>query len=116
MPIEAESPEELGYARIRANLAESSVADTPLRDLGVGLDDLVLMYGDHLGRPGLRAAIAADGPGLTADDVLVTPGAAAALFIVATSMLRPGDHIVCMSNGGFGGVHERLLSALNATE
>jgi len=25
---------------------------------------------------------------------------------------RPGDHIVCMSNGGFGGVHERLLKAL----
>ncbi|MBT2322143.1 UDP-N-acetylmuramate:L-alanyl-gamma-D-glutamyl-meso-diaminopimelate ligase [Variovorax paradoxus] len=28
---------------------------------------------------------------------------------------RPGDHIVCMSNGGFGGVHEKLLSALRAT-
>ncbi|HSU23087.1 MAG TPA: UDP-N-acetylmuramate:L-alanyl-gamma-D-glutamyl-meso-diaminopimelate ligase [Variovorax sp.] len=27
---------------------------------------------------------------------------------------RPGDHIVCMSNGGFGGVHERLLTALDA--
>ena len=26
---------------------------------------------------------------------------------------RPGDHIVCMSNGGFGGVHARLLSALS---
>jgi UDP-N-acetylmuramate: L-alanyl-gamma-D-glutamyl-meso-diaminopimelate ligase len=25
---------------------------------------------------------------------------------------RPGDHIVCMSNGGFGGIHARLLSAL----
>ena len=25
---------------------------------------------------------------------------------------RPGDHIVCMSNGGFGGVHEKLLAAL----
>ena len=25
---------------------------------------------------------------------------------------RPGDHIVCMSNGGFGGVHDRLLAAL----
>ncbi len=25
---------------------------------------------------------------------------------------RPGDHIVCMSNGGFGGVHGRLLAAL----
>jgi len=25
---------------------------------------------------------------------------------------RPGDHIVCMSNGGFGGIHARLLQAL----
>jgi UDP-N-acetylmuramate: L-alanyl-gamma-D-glutamyl-meso-diaminopimelate ligase len=25
---------------------------------------------------------------------------------------RPGDHIVCMSNGGFGGVHDKLLAAL----
>ena len=27
---------------------------------------------------------------------------------------RPGDHVLCMSNGGFGGVNEKLLSALNA--
>ncbi len=94
MPIEAESPEQFGYERIRHNLAESSVADTPLRDLGVELDDLVLMYGDHLGRPGLRAAIAAGGPGLSVDDVLVTPGAAAALFIIATALLRAGDQLV----------------------
>src|SRR6476661_7999685 len=26
----------------------------------------------------------------------------------------PGDHIVCMSNGGFGGIHTRLLQALGA--
>ncbi|MFM6985967.1 MAG: UDP-N-acetylmuramate:L-alanyl-gamma-D-glutamyl-meso-diaminopimelate ligase [Hydrogenophaga sp.] len=25
---------------------------------------------------------------------------------------RPGDHVVCMSNGGFGGIHDRLLAAL----
>lgn len=25
---------------------------------------------------------------------------------------RPGDHILCMSNGGFGGVHQKLLDAL----
>ncbi len=25
-----------------------------------------------------------------------------------------GDHLLCMSNGGFGGVHERLLNALKA--
>ena len=28
---------------------------------------------------------------------------------------RPGDHIVCMSNGGFGGIHDRLLDALKAS-
>ncbi len=95
MPIEAESPEQFGYDRIRFNLAESSVADTPLRDLGVELDDLVLMYGDHLGRPGLRAAIAAGGPGAVgADDILVTPGAAAALFVIHTTLLGPGEEIV----------------------
>jgi UDP-N-acetylmuramate: L-alanyl-gamma-D-glutamyl-meso-diaminopimelate ligase len=27
---------------------------------------------------------------------------------------RPGDHIVCMSNGGFGGIHDKLLQALAA--
>ncbi|MBI2745675.1 MAG: UDP-N-acetylmuramate:L-alanyl-gamma-D-glutamyl-meso-diaminopimelate ligase [Burkholderiales bacterium] len=25
---------------------------------------------------------------------------------------RPGDHILCMSNGGFGGVHQKLLDSL----
>ena len=25
---------------------------------------------------------------------------------------RPGDHLLCMSNGGFGGIHARLLEAL----
>ncbi len=94
MPIEAESPEELGYARIRANLAESSVADTPLGELGVELDGLVLQYGDHRGRPGLRAAIAAGAAGIGPDHVLVTPGAAAALFIVHTALLGPGDELV----------------------
>ncbi|MBK6863225.1 MAG: UDP-N-acetylmuramate:L-alanyl-gamma-D-glutamyl-meso-diaminopimelate ligase [Ideonella sp.] len=27
---------------------------------------------------------------------------------------RPGDHVLCMSNGGFGGVHDKLLRALAA--
>jgi UDP-N-acetylmuramate: L-alanyl-gamma-D-glutamyl-meso-diaminopimelate ligase len=27
---------------------------------------------------------------------------------------RPGDHVIVMSNGGFGGIHERLLAALSA--
>jgi UDP-N-acetylmuramate: L-alanyl-gamma-D-glutamyl-meso-diaminopimelate ligase len=29
---------------------------------------------------------------------------------------RAGDHIVCMSNGGFGGVHDKLLAALRARD
>ena len=28
------------------------------------------------------------------------------------SHVQAGDHLLCMSNGGFGGVHERLLNAL----
>ena len=96
MPIEVESPEQLGYDTITNNLSESSVADRRLADLGLDLDldDLLLCYGDHLGEPALREAIASDGDGLRADDVLVTPGAAAALFCVATSLLDPGDHVV----------------------
>jgi UDP-N-acetylmuramate: L-alanyl-gamma-D-glutamyl-meso-diaminopimelate ligase len=25
---------------------------------------------------------------------------------------RPGDHVLCMSNGSFGGIHAKLLDAL----
>lgn len=96
MPIEIESPEQLGYSVITNNLSESSVADRQLGDLGldVDLDRLLLCYGDHLGDPPLREAIAAQGSGLAAGHVLVTPGAAAALFCVATALLDPGDHLV----------------------
>jgi aspartate/methionine/tyrosine aminotransferase len=94
MPIEEESPEQLGYGLIRRNLAESSVSDASLGDLASGLEGLVLQYGDHLGLPALRAAIAADVPGADPDDVMVTPGAVAALFILHTSVLEAGDHIV----------------------
>jgi UDP-N-acetylmuramate: L-alanyl-gamma-D-glutamyl-meso-diaminopimelate ligase len=35
-----------------------------------------------------------------------------ALVTALTLVLRPQDHVVIMSNGGFGGIHERLLQAL----
>jgi UDP-N-acetylmuramate: L-alanyl-gamma-D-glutamyl-meso-diaminopimelate ligase len=28
------------------------------------------------------------------------------------AVAQPGDHILCMSNGGFGGIHAKLLDAL----
>jgi len=35
-----------------------------------------------------------------------------ALVAQVTAAALPGDHILCMSNGGFGGVHARLLQSL----
>ncbi len=95
MPIEEESPEQLGYDKIKFNLTESSVRDRTLADLKLDLSQLTLAYTDHLGHPGLRALIAQRaGGGLNADNVLITAGAASALFIVAISLLDAGDHIV----------------------
>lgn len=97
MPIEVESPEEAGYATIAANLAESSMPDVTLGSgglgLDVGLDTIVLGYGDHRGEPALRRMIAAEAA-TTPDAVLLTPGAAGALFIVQTALLGAGDHLV----------------------
>jgi hypothetical protein len=94
MAIEVESPEELGYGRIRYNLSESSIADQSLSGLGLEVPDLTLLYNEHRGTSALRALVVAGAAGLTADDVLITSGAAGALFIVATSLLEPGDHLV----------------------
>jgi aspartate/methionine/tyrosine aminotransferase len=65
-----------------------------LGDYGIEGDvsGLLLQYGDHRGNPALRELIAADGPPLHADDVIVTAGAAAALFAVSTALLGAGEH------------------------
>ena len=93
MPIEIEAPEGYGYENIDCNLSESSFTDQRLADLGISIDDLLLHYGDHLGKPALRECIAAEGK-LDATEVLITPGAAPALFIVASSLLDKDDHMV----------------------
>ncbi|HVS96273.1 MAG TPA: pyridoxal phosphate-dependent aminotransferase [Puia sp.] len=140
MPIEAESPEQVGYDKIRNNLSESSYSDALLRDFdpGTGLRDLVLCYGSHQGHDGLREQIAKEagltegspatpGPatpgaatrdgathatdddavrdegssrttpsgtaGLNRDHVLLTVGAAGALFIIATTLLEKDDEV-----------------------
>jgi aspartate/methionine/tyrosine aminotransferase len=95
MPIEIESPEEQGYDTIRYNLSESSMRDRRLSELGLGFEDVVLAYGVHRGAPGLRALIAERcGAGVGEADVLTTAGAAGALFIIATTLLEKGDHLV----------------------
>ena len=96
--IEIESPEEFGYDRIDCNLAESSFTDGLVGQLGEGIEDVVLQYGDHLGKPQLREILAAEA-GVDPDDVMLTVGAAGALFIIASSLLEAGDEIVvCFPN------------------
>lgn len=95
MPIEVESPEQMGYEKIRNNLSESSYTDTWFRDIDIntGLNDLLLCYGSHAGHEGLRELLVKDTT-LSKDDVLLTIGAAGALFIIATTLLEKGDELV----------------------
>jgi UDP-N-acetylmuramate: L-alanyl-gamma-D-glutamyl-meso-diaminopimelate ligase len=39
-----------------------------------------------------------------------------ALVAQVVAAAQPGDHILCMSNGGFGGIHAKLLNALQALQ
>ncbi|CAF1379769.1 unnamed protein product [Rotaria sp. Silwood1] len=93
MSIEIESPEQMGYENLKFNLAESSIPDMKLADLNINLQELVMAYGDHMGHRKLRELIAKDA-NVQVDDVLLTTGAATALFIVSTSLLRKNDQIL----------------------
>jgi len=60
-----------------------------------------------------------DGLGWDAVEALAPMGAQAvvtanidALVTAVLKAARPGDHLLCMSNGGFGGIHDKLLAAL----
>jgi aspartate/methionine/tyrosine aminotransferase len=94
MPMEVESPEEIGYNTIRYNLSESSITDQRLSDFNLQIPDLPLIYNEHRGSESLRRLVIEGSPELSADDVLITAGAAGALFIAATSLLSPQDHLV----------------------
>ena len=59
--------------------------------------------------------------GWNARDALAPLGAGAMvadsvddLVTAVVSEARAGDHVVCMSNGSFGGIHDKLLAALAA--
>ncbi|KAH7022097.1 pyridoxal phosphate-dependent transferase [Ilyonectria destructans] len=93
MPIEIESPEEYGYHKIKNNLSESSITDQSLDSLGLKIPNLTLVYNEHRGSSELRNLIVGDS-GLQKDDVLITTGAASALFIISTSQLTSADHLV----------------------
>jgi aspartate/methionine/tyrosine aminotransferase len=95
MTIEKEAPEEVGVI-IHYNLSESAISDQTLDSLEVSIPPgLVLTYTEHQGGRNIRSLVAdAAGSSLTPDDILITAGASTSLFIVATSLLGPRDHLI----------------------
>ncbi|MEO7742409.1 MAG: UDP-N-acetylmuramate:L-alanyl-gamma-D-glutamyl-meso-diaminopimelate ligase [Usitatibacter sp.] len=69
--------------------------------------DLVFCYARGLGWDPARALAPLGGRASTHQDL-------AAMVEALARALAPGDHVLVMSNGGFGGVHEKLLARLRA--
>ncbi|HEY8887187.1 MAG TPA: UDP-N-acetylmuramate:L-alanyl-gamma-D-glutamyl-meso-diaminopimelate ligase [Gallionella sp.] len=67
--------------------------------------DLVFCYAGNLGWDARGALAPLGSKAIVEDELAVLTGK-----IVAAA--RPGDHILVMSNGGFGGIHEKLLKQL----
>jgi hypothetical protein len=119
MPIEQESPEEKGYDTILYNLAESSVTDLRFDELNIQLGDLKLEYIPHRGNVLFRQLIAADANGLHHDQVLLTNGAAGALFTQANAFVGLGvlaldtsvDVLVMLVLGGIGSLYGAFIGA-----
>lgn len=76
------------------DIGESAVGFRTLGDLGLDLRGVDLRYGHHGGLPALREVVAGDHPGRTADEVLITSGASEALFLLFSSLVSRGDHVV----------------------
>lgn len=94
MPIEIESPEQMGYGNIQFNLTESSVRDAHFPIDEIDLSKLLLSYGDHKGKPELRQLIADETKNISREQVLLTPSAATALFIISTTLLDSHSHLI----------------------
>jgi UDP-N-acetylmuramate: L-alanyl-gamma-D-glutamyl-meso-diaminopimelate ligase len=71
----------------------------------LALADEVFCYAANLGWDAVETLVPLGARAHVHDDL-------SALVTAVTRAARPGDHIVVMSNGGFGGVHARLLTAL----
>jgi UDP-N-acetylmuramate: L-alanyl-gamma-D-glutamyl-meso-diaminopimelate ligase len=102
--------EKIGSARILAVLEPRSHT----MKLGVmkerlagslGDADAVFCYSAKLGWDA-NAALAPFGPGARCEEDL------GRLVDAVVSEARAGDHVLVMSNGGFGGIHERILTTL----
>ena len=99
--FELERVQSLWENRVDYNLTESGVHPYTLNELlgaeqAAALADVRLGYGQTNGSIALREAIAAQYPGASADNVLVTNGSAEANFVAAWCTLERGDEMVYM--------------------
>ncbi|HWU65900.1 MAG TPA: UDP-N-acetylmuramate:L-alanyl-gamma-D-glutamyl-meso-diaminopimelate ligase [Methylophilus sp.] len=67
--------------------------------------DAVFCYANNLGWDAAAALAPIQQKAQTFDELQQ-------LVTAVTAMAKPGDHVLVMSNGGFGGVHQKLLQAL----
>ncbi len=67
--------------------------------------DKVFCYGANLGWDAAAALAPLGALAVTLDDL-------DALVAAIVAEAKPGDHVLVMSNGGFGGIHDKLLAAL----
>jgi UDP-N-acetylmuramate: L-alanyl-gamma-D-glutamyl-meso-diaminopimelate ligase len=67
--------------------------------------DLVYCYASHLGWDPERALAPLSSRAATYSEL--DP-----MLEALAHVLRPGDHVLVMSNGGFGGIHAKLLARL----
>ncbi len=102
----------VGRARIlavlepRSNTMKMGVWKEELADSLRGAD-LVFNYTAKLGWDAAGALLALGDKSVLHDDL-------DRLVADIASRAKPGDHVLVMSNGGFGGIHEKLLAALQA--
>jgi len=106
---DAQSPRILAVLEPRSNTMKLGVMKAALSDSLSGAD-LIFGYGAASGRDAL---------GWNLSETLSPLGQRAAAFDDLDTLVRavcaaarPGDQILVMSNGGFGGVHQKLLDAL----
>jgi UDP-N-acetylmuramate: L-alanyl-gamma-D-glutamyl-meso-diaminopimelate ligase len=67
--------------------------------------DLVFCYGANLGWDAAASLAPLGSKALVKDDLHE-------LIEAIAGAVKSGDHILVMSNGGFGGIHEKLLKRL----
>jgi UDP-N-acetylmuramate: L-alanyl-gamma-D-glutamyl-meso-diaminopimelate ligase len=91
----------------RSNTMRMGVHRDTLAPSLAGADSVLLFAPPDLGWDASAVARAVGSKAVTAPDIDT-------MLALLDASLRPGDHVLVMSNGGFGGLHGRLLERLRS--